>query len=127
MIKYVTVAVLFTLASYGLKEAWPLIAGPTLSIDSPANNETLANGIVTIRGTAERAATLTLNGAPVLREENGRFSTILTFPHGGSILTFVATDRFGRMLTSTRTIFVPEKVSTITQVIADSSTYSPRR
>ena len=107
MIKYFTLAVFLILAGYGLREAWPLLAGPALSIESPVNNESSENGIVTIAGKAARAAELTLNDAPVLRKEDGSFSTILTFPRGGSILTFKATDRFGKTVASTRTIFVP--------------------
>ena len=107
MIKYFTLAVLIILTGYGLREAWPLMNGPTLSIESPADNESPESGIVNIEGRAARAAALTLNGAPVLRKEDGSFSTILTFPRGGSILTFRATDRFGKTVASTRTIFVP--------------------
>ena len=106
MTKYFTIAALLILTSYGFQKAWPLIAGPALSIDSPVNNVSSATGIVSISGEVARAAILTLNGAPVLRGEDGRFSTILTFPRGGSILTFVATDRFGRTVASTRSIFV---------------------
>lgn len=106
MIKYFTFIVLFILASYGFHEAWPLMKGPTLSIDL-INNESSSSGIVTIEGRATRTALLTLNGAPILRKKDGSFSTILTFPRGGSILTFRATDRFGRTLTSARSIFVP--------------------
>ncbi len=131
MIRYFTLAILTVLIGYGLQEAWPLMAGPTLSIDSPINNASLENGIVTISGKAVRAAEITLNGATVLHKEDGSFSTILTFPHGGSILTFRATDRFGRTLTSTRTIFVPdfvpEKVSIFTKSSIDPSTDSPGR
>lgn len=107
MIKYFTLAVLIILTGYGLREAWPLMNGPTLSIESPTHNESSEIGIVSIEGRATRAAALTLNGAPVLRKEDGSFSTILTFPRGGSILTFRATDRFGKTVASTRTIFVP--------------------
>ncbi len=107
MTKKITLAVFIILASYGLQEAWPLIVGPSLSIESPVNNTSSGNGIVTVSGKAARAAELIINGAPVLHEEDGSFRTVLTFPRGGSILTFAATDRFGRTLTSTRTIFVP--------------------
>jgi len=89
-------------------EAWPLIDGPSLSIISPANNATFPCGIVNIRGNVAHAAALTLNSNPVLHEENGYFSSTLTFPRGSSILTFVATDRFGRKITATRTVFVPD-------------------
>ena len=108
MTRYLIAAVLIILAGYGLVEAWPLLAGPALSIASPLDNETFPNGVVTVRGTALRIAALTLDGAPVLHDEDGAFSLTLTFPRGASILTFVATDRFGRHVTVTRTIFVPD-------------------
>ncbi|MFA6408120.1 MAG: hypothetical protein WCW36_01410 [Candidatus Paceibacterota bacterium] len=98
---------LLALTSYGLIEAWPLLAGPTLTIELPRDNESFPGGIMQVRGQASRIALLTLDGEPVLHDERGVFSPTLTFPRGGSILTFVATDRFGRRITATRTIFVP--------------------
>jgi hypothetical protein len=107
MTKYLTLAILLVLVGYGCVEAWPLIAGPSLSIISPTDNAPFPGGIVTVRGNAAHTAALTLDGVPVLHEENGNFSSTLTFPHGSSILTFVATDRFGRRVVAIRTIFVP--------------------
>ena len=107
MTRYLIAAVLIALGGYGLLEAWPLLAGPSLSVESPAQNASFPGGIVTIQGRAPRAAELTINGAPALHEEDGSFLSTLTFPQGGSILTFVAADRFGRRVTLTRTIFVP--------------------
>lgn len=107
MTKYLISAVLFVLISYGLIEAWPLLAGPSLSIISPANNSTFMDGIVNVNGRVVRAATITLNGMLLLHDQRGNFSSTLTFPRGGSILTFVATDRFGRKVTETRSILVP--------------------
>ena len=107
MIKYLIATVLFILIGYGSIEAWPLVAGPTLLISSPEDNASFPGGIVEITGRAARAAQLSLNGALVLHEEDGSFLSTMTFPRGGSILTFVATDRFGRVVTATRSIFVP--------------------
>ena len=107
MTKYLILGVLLIIGGYGCVKAWPLVAGPALRIDSPADNASFPDGIVEVRGKALRAATFTLDGAPVLREEDGSFSSTLTFPRGGSILTFVAVDRFGRSVTATRFIFVP--------------------
>ena len=107
MTNYLILAALILFVGYGLVEAWPLINGPSLFVAVPTNNETFPGGIVTVHGKALRAAQLTLDGAPVLHEEDGNFSATLTFPHGGSLLTFVATDRFGRRVTTTRNIFVP--------------------
>ncbi|MCX6786822.1 MAG: hypothetical protein NTU85_03375 [Candidatus Kaiserbacteria bacterium] len=107
MTKYLICVILLVLVGYGFIKAWPLIQGPSLSIASPADHTAFPGGIVIISGKAERAAQLTLDGAPTLHEENGSFSSVLSFPRGGSILTFVATDRFGRTVTATRNIFVP--------------------
>jgi len=108
MIRYLIAAMLLVLIGYGLVEAWPLLMGPSLSIASPTNHASYPSGIVSIRGEAARAAVLTLNGAPLLRDQDDSFLSTLTFPRGGSILTFMATDRFGRTVTATRAIFVPD-------------------
>jgi hypothetical protein len=107
MTKYLISAVLLILIGYGSIEAWPLIAGPSISIVSPLDNASFPGGIVAIKGNALRAAELTLDGAPLLHDQYGSFSSTLTFPRGGSILTFVASDRFGRTVTATRSIFIP--------------------
>lgn len=107
MTRYLLAIVLLALVGYGLIEAWPLLAGPSLSIESPEENASFPDGIVTITGKASRIALLSLDGASVLHDKDGAFSTTLTFPHGASILTFVATDRFGRHVSVTRSIFVP--------------------
>ncbi len=107
MTRYLIGAALFVLIGYGLIEAWPLIKGPSLSITSPADNGSFPDGTVRIEGRVKRAATITLNGVPLLHDQNGNFSSTLTFPRGGSILTLTVTDRFGRTVTETRSIFVP--------------------
>lgn len=107
MTNYLIGVVLLALLSYGGIKAWPLIQGPTLSIDSPENYASITGGIVSIKGKASRGASLVLNNAPILHEEDGSFLLTLTFPRGGSILTFAATDRFGRTIATTLNIFVP--------------------
>lgn len=111
MTQKLLIAVLILIAGYGCIEAWALLAGPSLSVDVPINNASVPGGIVEIKGRAMRAATLTLNGAPLLHDQEGNFSSTLTFPRGGSILTFAAADRFGRSVTATRFIFVPADAS----------------
>lgn len=107
MLKYLIGAVLLLGAGYGGIEAWPLLAGPEISLTSPANDASFPGGIVTVAGKALRIAQLTLDGTTVLHDQDGSFSSTLTFPRGGSILTIVATDRFGRTVDTTRNIFVP--------------------
>jgi hypothetical protein len=107
MTRVLLLFILLLLGIYGAIEAWPLIAGPSLSVSSPEDNASFAGGTVAIAGRAERIASLTLDGEPLLRDEHGDFSAALTFPRGGSILTFIATDQFGRRVRVTRSIFVP--------------------
>lgn len=107
MVRSLIAVVLVALVGYGLVEAWPLIEGPGLSVESPADHESFPGGIVTVTGKASRISMLTLDGATVLHDLDGDFSSTLTFPRGASILTFVATDRFGRSTKITRSLFVP--------------------
>lgn len=107
MLRPLIALVLAALVSYGLIEAWPLILGPGLSITSPADQASVPGGIVTVTGKASRIASLALNGASIVHDIDGAFSSTLTFPQGASILTFEARDRFGRTVTATRSIFIP--------------------
>lgn len=99
--------VIALVAGYGLFEAWPLLSGPRLLVHTPSASERIPGGIVTIAGSEKRAVALTVDGNPVLPDENGTFSETVAFPHGTSILTVTATDRFGRTASETRTLFVP--------------------
>lgn len=107
MTRYFIFSVIIIIVGYGLVEAWPAIAGPTIAITSPANYTTFPSGIVTVSGKVARATDLAINGANILHQENGDFLSTITLPRGGSILTLVATDRFGKRVTATRNVFVP--------------------
>lgn len=109
MTKPLIAIALAALIGYGLWELHPLLAGPAITLASPANGATVAGGVVTVAGRAARAVALTLDGAPLLPEQNGRFTETLALPPGGSILTLMATDRFGRSVTTTRLIYVPNE------------------
>ena len=107
MTTHLLAAVLLIGAGYGLVEAWPLLAGPALRVESPVEGAGVPDGVLSVKGVARRVSELTLNGAPLYHEEDGAFEAELAFPRGGSILTLVAADRFGRRIIETRTIFVP--------------------
>jgi hypothetical protein len=102
-----TIVILVIVIGYGLREALPLITGPQLVINEPKNSGIFYNSFINISGTAVHTQSVSLNGGPLLTDQNGRFQTTLTLPHGGAILTLTATDRFGRSTTERRTVFVP--------------------
>ena len=105
--RFLLAGVLVALVAYGLIEARALLSGPSLVVDAPTDGAEYPDGLVTIQGTTRYGVSLMLDGATLLPTANGRFETVLAFPSGSSILTLVATDRFGRSVTKTRTIYVP--------------------
>ncbi len=99
--------VLVLLFLYGGWKATPLLVGPTLSLVSPVPGQVFADGMVTISGVAHNTETLTLNGAPLLIDRAGAFTTTLDLPPGGAILSLTVTDRFGRTRSIDRSVYVP--------------------
>ncbi len=107
LIRTTIIIVLVLVCGYGLKEAIPFLTGPVLSLASPKNGESFHNGFINISGSAVHTQSVSLDGSPLLTDQNGHFSTELTLPRGSAILTLTATDRFGRITTERRTVFVP--------------------
>ena len=108
MIRLVLGLLLIAVLLYGGMEAAPLIMGPRISLTSPAPGTAIVDGVVSITGVAHRTESLELNGGPLLiREDNGSFAKEITLPKGGSVLSLVATDRFGRTDRSVQAVFVP--------------------
>lgn len=105
--KGVIAVVLLLLVGYGLLEARHLVQGPAIELVSPTSYTSYPGGFIEISGRARNTEELSLNGGPLLIDEEGRFSDTILLPSGGGILSLTATDRFGRTVTERRTIFVP--------------------
>lgn len=99
--------VLVLLFGYGVFKAWPLLSGPSLTIESPAPFVTTLDGYLLIQGVAKHTESLIINGGQVYTDQEGRFRQLLLMPAGGAILTLTATDRFGRSITKRRSVFIP--------------------
>jgi hypothetical protein len=70
-----------------------LIFGPSLSITSPKDGETLTDSLITIKGKTGNIASLYLNGRKIYINEEGQFSEELLIPLGYSIIEVRAVDR----------------------------------
>ncbi len=92
---------------YGGFKASPLVLGPSLSLSSPVALGVYPGGSVPVTGVARHTEKLTLNGLPLLIDEQGRFATVLDLPAGGAILSMTVTDRFGRTHATSREVYVP--------------------
>lgn len=103
----IAAGILLLVVLYGLWKATPLFTGPVLSLSSPLSGQSFPDGVVRIEGIARHTEKLTLNGAPILIDNRGNFSTSLALPSGGAILSLTVTDRFGRTHTEQRSVYVP--------------------
>ena len=78
---------------------------PSLTISSPAPGVTNIP-TVTVAGTAEAGATVTVDGSPVFVGPTGAFSTSVTLPQGTHTFAVVATDAAGNGATASPWITV---------------------
>lgn len=84
---------------YSLFQAKNLIVGPTFTIETPQDGETLRGEVFTVKGVAHNVASITLNDSPIFVDEQGVFEEKLIAPHGYSIIELSVADRFGRRRT----------------------------
>ena len=90
------VFIVLVVISYGLFEARKLLEGPEITIDSPADGSATSTSAVTVVGTAQNIAFLTINDAPSYTNEEGVFVYRFSPPAGYTVVTVAAVDRFGR-------------------------------
>ena len=76
---------------------------PALSVTSPDYDLTTV-AAVTVSGTTEPGATITVDGAPVTVAGSGAFTTSVTLSEGANTITVVATDAAGNSVTVTRRV-----------------------
>jgi hypothetical protein len=106
-------AFLLTLAllAYVIYQSRNLLAGPRIELT------TLPEIIqhertVRIEGMAENTTALTMNGRPLFTDAQGNFSHTLVLENGYTIMTLAAQDRYGRVVTLSRSfVYVPETSS----------------
>ena len=96
MKRILIVVVLLCIVGYGIFEARRIIAGPSLSIDSPTDGSATSTTLVTVVGRVQNISFLTINDKPASADEEGRFVYRYSPPMGYTALTARATDRFGR-------------------------------
>lgn len=81
---------------YSLFAAKPYLSGPSLTIQTPREGETVSTATVSIYGKTERVSYLAINDLPVPLLEDGTFAVERAYPPGYTVFTVRARDRFGR-------------------------------
>ena len=94
------------LVGYGLFEARRLLEGPVITISSPLHGSATSTTALTITGSAQNIAFLTIDGRPAFTDESGHFSLTLSPPAGYTSITVAAVDRFGRRAQKSITVNV---------------------
>jgi len=82
-----------------------IFEGPKIIIDSPVDGATMSTSLVEISGTTRNALSLTLNGRLIAIDTTGRFGEQLLLSYGYNIIELVATDRAGKVIKNTVTLF----------------------
>src|SRR5581483_10769257 len=106
MNRAIIAAAVLVLLGYGAFEARRIVEGPQIVIDSPRDGEATSSDLVTIAGTAQNIAFLTINDAPSYTDESGKFVYRLSPPRGYTVLTVAAVDLFGRRASKSVTITI---------------------
>jgi len=95
-IKIVTLTiVLVTILGYAYSRTESFLYGPRITITTPQNGSSVFEQLITIRGTIEHAAHITLNGRQIYTDEAGILKEEVLLAEGYNVLEFKATDRFG--------------------------------
>lgn len=86
---------------YGGFRAYPLVAGPSITIYNPADGDYVASTTFEVSGQVERANVITLQGKPITIDTEGHFSETLVAQAPYTILVLVATDSYGETISKT--------------------------
>lgn len=83
---------------------------PRLTIEAPVQNTTIVAKKVELLGSTDSDATVSVNGISVLVRGDGKFFDQVTLETGVNTITVIATSRFGKTTTVTRTVtYQPEE------------------
>lgn len=92
---------------YGAFRAYPLLAGPSITVYTPTDGDYVASTTFEISGLIKRAAVITLQGKPITIDTEGHFTETLVAQAPYTILVLVAKDPYG--VTVSKTIKVVPK------------------
>jgi hypothetical protein len=91
-------------AAYLVWQGYVFQDEPRLVVTSPVDGEIFDTPSVTVRGTTDASAFVTVNGRPAVVDQGGQFSLQFDIPRGSTTLTIEARRRFGSSVTELRRI-----------------------
>ena len=92
---------------------------PPIEISSPSDGSTTETQAVTVAGSTEPGADLTINGASALVASNGSFSLVITLVEGANVINVTATDESGNSATVMLSVTYVDPVSRLEAELDD--------
>lgn len=92
------VFLLLSFGVYGLYKAKAFLAGPSITIEYPANGQSVKESFTEIVGKASNLSTLFLNGRQIFTDKDGHFKGDLLLADGYNIIEMSGDDKFGRKI-----------------------------
>lgn len=86
---------------YGAFRAYPLLAGPSVTIYNPGDGDYVASSTFEVSGQVKRANVITLQGKPITIDTEGHFRETLVAQAPYTILVLVAEDAYGERVIKT--------------------------
>ena len=81
---------------YGCFRAYPLIAGPSITIYAPQDGDYVNEPLFEVSGQVRRVSEITLQGRPITIDTEGHFLLLLVAQFPYTILVLVAKDQYGK-------------------------------
>jgi hypothetical protein len=88
--------VLILLAGYTSYEIRRVAYGPRITVLSPTNGSVSTSSLIEISGVAQNIKDISLNDRKIFIDEQGNFKEEVLLSPGYNILTFKASDKFGK-------------------------------
>ena len=86
---------------YGIYKAYPLLAGPSLTILSPKDGDYVASTTFLVSGHAKRVKEISIQGRSIAIDEQGNFKEILVSSYPHTVIVMNASDFYGKTVTKT--------------------------
>jgi cytoskeletal protein RodZ len=100
------IVIAFLVVGYLAYQLHFLISPPSLAVIEPAPDSVAENSLLTVRGTVEAVAKLTINGQMVYVDKDGSFKQEVQLSQGLNVIRVEATNRFGKMSSIVRQVML---------------------
>lgn len=91
-------------------EVMKIFSPPALTVTAPADNLTVASVTITVTGTTDPDATLTVNGKEIYLDERGNFSEIVSLQEGLNVIDVSSVKKRSKPTVVTRRILLHSDV-----------------